>query len=258
MVELVGRTVREALEGVGSAGRICLDAARSARDVRTWGPLTTDQMRKLGVGSLPIGMLIAMFTGIVLALLASYSFTNSVPRYLVGTLVQKTVMMELAPVLTGLALAGRVGANIAAEIGTMRVTEQVDALETLAYDPIAYLVVPRLFAGVLMFPLVVGVAMVVGLAAGWIASMGLLDLSSAQFLKGARLFFDAFDIRYGLVKAASFGLAVTAVGCACGLGTRGGAEGVGAAATRAVVTSAVLILVLDAFWAVVWLLGRAV
>ena len=92
-------------------------------------------MRKLGVGSLPIGILIAAFMGIVLALLASYSFTNSVPRYLVGTLVQKTVMMELAPVLTGLALAGRVGASIAAEIGTMRVTEQVDALETLAYDP---------------------------------------------------------------------------------------------------------------------------
>lgn len=237
---------------------MCIEAVRASRDVRTWGPLATDQMRKLGVGSIPIGMLIAAFTGIVLALLASYSFTNSVPRYLVGTLVQKTVMMELAPVLTGLALAGRVGANIAAEIGTMRVTEQVDALETLAYDPIAYLVVPRLLAGVLMFPVVVGVAMMVGLGAGWVASLGLLDLSSVQFLKGARLFFDGFDVQYGLVKAASFGLAVTAVGCACGLETRGGAEGVGAAATRAVVTSAVLILVLDAFWAVVWLLGRAV
>ncbi len=237
---------------------MCIEAVRASRDVRTWGPLDPDLMRKLGVGSIPIGMLIAAFTGIVLALLASYSFTNSVPRYLVGTLVQKTVMMELAPVLTGLALAGRVGANIAAEIGTMRVTEQVDALETLAYDPIAYLVVPRLLAGVLMFPVVVGVAMMVGLGAGWVASLGLLDLSSVQFLKGARLFFDGFDVQYGLVKAASFGLAVTAVGCACGLETRGGAEGVGAAATRAVVTSAVLILVLDAFWAVVWLLGRAV
>ncbi len=258
MIALVGRIFREALEGLGSAGRMCVEAVRSSRDLRTWGPLATDQMRKLGVDSIPIGVLIAVFMGIVLALLASYSFTNSVPRYLVGTLVQKTVMMELAPVLTGLALAGRVGASIAAEIGTMRVTEQVDALETLAYDPIAYLVVPRILAGLVMFPVVVGVAMMVGLGAGWVASMGLLDLSSAQFLKGARLFFDDFDVRYGLVKAASFGVAVTAVGCACGLQTRGGAEGVGAAATRAVVTSAVLILVLDAFWAVVWLLGRAV
>ncbi len=257
MIESVGRSVRESVEGLGSAGRISLEGVRALRDVRTWGPLLTDQMRKLGVDSIPIGILIAAFMGIVLALLASYSFTNSVPRYLVGTLVQKTVMMELAPVLTGLALAGRVGASIAAEIGTMRVTEQVDALETLAYDPIAYLVVPRMLAGLVMFPVVVGVAMMVGLIAGWWASMGLLDMSSAQFIKGARLFFDMFDVRYGLVKAASFGVAVTAVGCACGLQARGGSEGVGAAATKAVVTSAVLILVLDAFWAVVWLLGRA-
>lgn len=162
--------------------------------------------------------------GIVLALLASYSFTNSVPRYLVGTLVQKTVMMELAPVLTGLALAGRVGASIAAEIGTMRVTEQVDALETLAYDPVAYLVVPRILAGLVMFPVVVGIAMMIGVIAGWWASMGLLDMSSAQFVKGARMFFDMFDVRYGLVKAASFGVVVTAVGCACGLQARGGSK----------------------------------
>ena len=258
MIEHVGRSIREAVEGVGSAGRMCIEAVRSLRDVRTWAPLAADQMRKLGVDSIPIGILIALFMGIVLALLASYSFTTSVPRYLVGTLVQKTIMLELAPVLTGLALAGRVGASIAAEIGTMRVTEQVDALETLAYDPIAYLVVPRILAGLVMFPIVVGVAMMVGLGAGFLASKGLLDMSSAQFLKGARLFFQLFDVQYGLVKAASFGVVVTAVGCSCGLEARGGAEGVGAAATRAVVTSAVLILVLDAFWAVVWLLGRAV
>src|SRR5450759_3938543 len=181
MIESVGRSVRESLEGLGSAGRIAMEAVRALRDVRTWGPLLTDQMRRLGVGSLPIGILIAAFMGIVLALLASYSFTNSVPRYLVGTLVQKTIMMELAPVLTGLALAGRVGASIAAEIGTMRVTEQVDALETLAYDPISYLVVPRMLAGLVMFPVVVGVAMMIGLIAGWWASMGLLDMSSVQF-----------------------------------------------------------------------------
>lgn len=258
MVEGVGRYAREAVAGMGSAGRMVFEAIRASRDVRTWRPHAAEQMMKLGVGSLPIGILIACFTGIVLALLASYAFTNAVPRYLVGTLVQKTVMMELAPVLTGLALAGRVGANIAAEIGTMRVTEQVDALETLAYDPIAYLVTPRIIAGLVMFPVVVGVAMMVGLGAGWLASMGLLDMSSEQFLKGARFFFSEFDVRYGLVKAASFGVAVTAVGCAAGLEARGGAEGVGAAATRAVVTSAVLILVLDAFWAVVWLLGRSV
>ena len=170
MIELIGRVARETLESFGEAGKLTAEAVRSTRDVKTWWPNLSLQARKLGVDSLPIGILIALFTGVVLALLASYSFTGAVPRYLVGTLVQKTVMMELAPVLTGLALAGRVGANIAAELGTMRVTEQVDALETLAYDPIAYLVVPRIMSGIVMFPVVVGVAMFVGLAAGWAAS----------------------------------------------------------------------------------------
>ena len=257
VIESIGRVVREAVESFGAAGRLTAEAVRSSRDVRTWWPNFGQQARQLGVDSLPIGILIALFTGVVLALLASYSFTGAVPRYLVGTLVQKTVMMELAPVLTGLALAGRVGANIAAELGTMRVTEQVDALETLAYDPIAYLVVPRVLAGIVMFPVVVGVAMFVGLGAGWAASLVLLDLSTIEFLKGARLFFDGFDVRYGRVKAASFGFVVTVLGCVNGLRTRGGAQGVGAAATRAVVQSAVMILVLDAFWAMVWLLGRA-
>jgi phospholipid/cholesterol/gamma-HCH transport system permease protein len=253
----VGRGVRQFLGTIGTASRLTVESARALRDYRTWGPNFSQQAKQLGVDSLPIGMLIAGFTGVVLALLASYSFTGAVPRYLVGTLVQKTVMMELAPVLTGLALAGRVGANIAAEIGTMRVTEQVDALETLAYDPIAYLVVPRILAGVLMFPVVVGTAMIVGVVAGWAASLTLLGLSSFEFIKGARLFFDTFDVRYGLVKAASFGFAVTVLASAAGLRTRGGAQGVGGAATRAVVQSAVMILVLDAFWAMVWLLGRA-
>ena len=107
-----------------------------------------------------------------------------------------------------------------------------------------------------MFPIVVGAAMLTGVASGWIASVGLLDLSSADFVKGLRLFFSPFDVRYGLVKAASFGCVVTLIGCQRGLTTRGGAEGVGRAATSAVVYSAVMILVLDAFWAIVWLLGR--
>jgi len=159
-------------------------------------------------------------------------------------------------VLTGLALAGRVGANIAAELGTMRVTEQIDALETLGYDPVPFLVVPRVLAGTVMFPVVVAAAMVVGVGAGWAASVALLHLSTPEFTKGLRLFFQAFDVQYGLVKSASFGFAVSLIGCARGLKTEGGAVGVGRAATSAVVYSAVLILVLDAFWAVTWLLGR--
>jgi phospholipid/cholesterol/gamma-HCH transport system permease protein len=256
-IAAVGGGVRRGVEAVGRAGTYLADSARGLADVGTWWPLVVTQARLLGVDSLPIALFIALFTGIVLALLASYSFTRAVPLYFVGTLVEKTLTMELAPVLTGLALAGRVGANIAAELGTMAVTEQIDALETLAYDPHAYLVVPRVIAGTLLFPLVVGLAMVVGVAAGWGASTQLLDLSTEEFFKGARLYFAFFDVQYGLVKAASFGFAVTLIGCRTGMTTRGGAQGVGRSATRAVVYSCVTILVLDAFWAVVWLLGRA-
>src|SRR5205823_1595824 len=252
----LGRVTRHGVEGVGRAARFAVTTLGAVRDARTWGPLATLQMRRVGVDSVPIALFIAVFTGIVLSLLASYSFTGAVPVYFVGTLVEKTITMELAPVLTGLALAGRVGANIAAELGTMRVTEQIDALETLAYDPLSYLVVPRVLAGTLMFPVVVAAAMVAGVASAWIASNLLLGLSTPEFVKGLRLFFQTFDVRYGIVKSASFGFAVTLVGSFRGLTAEGGAEGVGKAATQAVVYSAVFILILDAFWAVVWLLGQ--
>ena len=257
MIAAIGRGFREGVEDIGRAGEFVAESAGAMRDLGTWAPRVTLHARMLGVDSLPIALFIAVFTGIVLALLASYSITGAVPLYFVGTLVEKTITMELAPVLTGLALAGRVGANIAAELGTMRVTEQIDALETLSYDPYAYLVVPRVIAGTFMFPIVVGLAMVVGIAAGWIASVALLELSSPDFLKGLRLFFTAFDVRYGLVKSASFGAAVTMIGCMHGMRAHGGAEGVGQAATKAVVYSAIMILVLDAFWAMVWLLGKS-
>jgi phospholipid/cholesterol/gamma-HCH transport system permease protein len=171
----------------------------------------------------------------------------------VGALVGKTVMMELGPVLTGMALAGRVGASIAAELGTMKVTEQVDALETLAYDRNSYLVVPRVLAAALMFPVVTAFAMGVGVASGWITSINLLDLSTTEFLRGLKQFYRFKDIWFGLVKSASFGAAVALMGCVCGLSTKGGAEGVGQSTTRAVVLGCEAILVLDAFWALVLL-----
>jgi len=238
---------------VARVGGFALDAVRALRDRRTWGPLLGDQLRRLGVESVPIALFIAVFTGIVLALLSKYIFTGAVPIYFVGTLVGKAIMLELGPVLTGMALAGRVGANIAAELGTMRVTEQVDALETLAFDKHAYLVVPRVLAGTLMFPVVTALASALGVTAGWVTSTNLLDLSTAEFVKGLETFYRFKDIWYGLVKAASFGMAVTLVGCLQGLATSGGAAGVGRRTTLAVVYGCEAILVLDAFWAVVLL-----
>jgi len=238
---------------VGRYAAFLWDAAKSLRDWHTWGSLTVVQMRRIGVQSLPIALFIAVFTGIVLALLSSYSFSGAVPMYFIGTLVEKTVIMELAPVLTGLALAGRVGANIAAELGAMKVTEQVDALETLAYDPQAYLTVPRVLAATVMFPVVVALAMGVGIASGWVTAVNLVDLTTTDFVKGLRLFYEFKDIWFGLVKSMSFGFAIATIGCLKGLNTSGGAEGVGRETTAAVVLGCEMILVLDAFWAIVLL-----
>jgi len=242
-----------AVASVGTAGHLGLGALRALRKGDMWGPHILGQMARVGVASLPIALFIATFTGIVLALQASYTFTGAIPLYFVGTLVGKTMILELGPVLTGLSLSGRVGANIAAELGTMRVTEQVDALETLAYDPIAYLVVPRVLAGAIMFPMVVLMANAMGIAAGWATSLSLLDMSSPEFLKGLRLFFRSWDVWFSVIKSVTFGITVTSVGCFFGLHTTGGAEGVGRSTTRSVVASSMIILVLDAFLAAVLL-----
>jgi phospholipid/cholesterol/gamma-HCH transport system permease protein len=248
-VQGVGRLVLSTVGAVGRAGYLAAGAVRAVRNGAMWTPHLLGQMARIGVDSVPIALFIATFTGIVLALQASYTFTGAIPLYFVGTLVGKTMVLELGPVLTGLALSGRVGASIAAELGTMRVTEQVDALETLAYDPIAYLVVPRVVAGALMFPIIIILADAVGIAAGWVTSMYLLDMSSPEFQKGLRIFFQPFDVYYSIIKSWSFGVTVTSVGCFFGFHTTGGAEGVGRSATRAVVVSSMIILVLDAFWA---------
>src|SRR5437879_5497783 len=210
-----------AVQAVGRFGHFVSDMARALPDVATWGGLTVVQMRRVGVDSLPVALFIAAFTGVVLALQASYTFTGTVPLYFVGTLVGKTMMLELGPVLAGLALAGRVGASMAAELGTMKVTEQVDALETLAYDPQSFLVVPRVLAGTLMFPVIVALAILVGIATGWLASLVLLDLSTQEFLKGLKLFYRFMDTWFGPSKSATFVCTMSSVGWMSGLGTPG-------------------------------------
>jgi phospholipid/cholesterol/gamma-HCH transport system permease protein len=253
VIDQIGRAAVEGVKAAGRFGQFVVDTGRALGDVAVWSQLTVLQLRRVGVDSLPVALFIAAFTGVVLALQASYTFTGTVPLYFVGTLVGKTMMLELGPVLVSLALAGRVGASMAAELGTMRVTEQVDALETLAYDPQSFLVVPRVIAGTVMFPVIVALAILTGIFTGWLASLVLLDLSTQEFVRGLKLFYRFKDTWFGLFKSASFGLTITLVGCIVGLETRGGAEGVGRSTMRAVVYAAVLLLVLDAFWALVLL-----
>jgi phospholipid/cholesterol/gamma-HCH transport system permease protein len=249
----IGLVSLNVFAGFGRFGEFGLATARAIPDIATWGRHVAVQMRRLGVDSLPIALFLACFTGIVLALQASYTFTGAIPLYFVGALVGKTMILELGPVLTGLALSGRVGANIAAELGTMRVSEQIDALETLAYNPHSYLVVPRVLAGVVMFPVIVIFANVVGIISGWLTAINLLEMSSHEFVRGLRIFYEPFDITSSMIKTTSFGFVVTVIGSFQGFTTEGGAEGVGLSTTRAVVISSMLILVLDAFWAVVLL-----
>ena len=252
-VEYLGRWSINSVRSLGKAGYLTTGALRALRNVEIWGPRLLTQLIGVGVASIPIALFIATFTGIVLALQASYTLTGAVPIYLVGTMVGKSMILELGPVLTGLSLAGRVGASTAAEVGTMRVTEQIDALETLAYDSLAYLVVPGVLAGAFMFPVVIVLASAMGILAGWSASLTLLDMSTADFVRGLRLFFQPWDVQFAAIKSLSFGIIVTGVGSFYGFHAKGGAGGVGVATTRAVVVSSMLILVLDAFWAVVLL-----
>lgn len=246
---MLGHWALDTAAQIGRWGGLGADTLKALPRVEIWGRLLLGQMARIGVDSVPIALFISSFTGVVMALQASYTFTGAIPLYFVGTLVGKTMVLELGPVLTGLALSGRVGANIAAELGTMRVTEQIDALETLAYDPVAYLVVPRVLAGILMFPVVVILATTLGIAAGWATSLQLLDMSTPEFMKGLRLFFEPWDVQFAVIKSLSFGAVVTSIGCFFGFTTHGGAEGVGNSTTRAVVVSSMVILVLDAFWA---------
>ena len=256
-VEYVGAVTLRSLRAVGRNSRFVVETIGGFRDVSTWPEQTIIQARRLGVDSLPIALFIAVFTGIVLALLASYSFTGAVPLYFVGTLVEKTVTLELAPVLTGLALGRARRREHRGRVGN----DARDRADRCARDArLRSALVSRRstrLAGVVMFPVVVAAAMVVGVAAGWAASVALLHLSSDEFVKGVRLFFQTFDVEYGLVKSASFGVAVTLVGSIRGTQSRRRRRR--RRPRRHVgrrVLGGLLILVLDAFWAVTWLLGR--
>ena len=213
------------------------DMARAVPDVGTWGHPVSCRCGASGWIPFPSALLIAGFTGVILALQASYTFHGTVPLYFVGTLVGKSMMLELGPMLVGLALAGRVGASMAAELGTMRVTEQVDALETLAYDPQSYLVVPRVIAGTAMFPSSLPSPLWSASSSGGSRHVVPRPFNS-RVPEGIEAVVSVQGHWFGLLKSASFGFAITLIGCIVGLSTQGGAEGVGRSTTQAQVYGA--------------------
>jgi phospholipid/cholesterol/gamma-HCH transport system permease protein len=233
------------------AGGIALLVGRTAKALVT-GQVSlravVSQAYAVGVQSLPLVTVTATLSGIVTSQQGGYQFTGSVPLYILGSVVTSSVILELAPVLTAIVLIGRVGARITAELGTMQVSEQIDALYALGRDPIPVLAAPRIVAGVLAMPVLVGFANGVGFLAGMIAARLTVGLGTEAFLYGARMFWHNWDMFYSLMKAVVFGFTVPVIAVHMGLLTRGGAEGVGRSTTASVVFMIIAVLVMDALF----------
>jgi len=227
------------------------DIARALGDPATYVPETIRQMRTIGVDSVPLTVIVAAFIGGVIAIQTRYQLLPGVQLSIIGLAARLMLMLELGPLLTGLVLTGRVGGRMTAEIGTMRVTEQIDALETLAYDPVAFLIVPRLLAATIMLPILVVLADAVGLSSAYIVATKVTDVTAGDFITGLRLGFGTFQVVYSLFKAMMFGIAIALVCSYEGYITEAGAEGVGRSTARAVVITSVTVLVLDALTAAV-------
>ncbi|HEX5385554.1 MAG TPA: ABC transporter permease [Gemmatimonadales bacterium] len=241
----VGRWTLNAASHVGRVTLMLGDVVRSVNEWRIWVPRAMTEAWNIGVGSLFIVLLISGFAGAVTALQARYQFTGTIPIYYLAGVIVESIVLELGPVLTGLILAGRIGARYAAELGTMRVTEQIDALESLGRSPASHLILPRVAAGLVMIPALTVIADVMGIGSGWFSMRLVLPITNADFSYGARTFWRPFDATYSVLKAFFFAGSITVISCYMGFTTKQGAEGVGRATTGAVVSSSVLILLLD-------------
>ncbi|MDQ6738745.1 MAG: ABC transporter permease [Gemmatimonadota bacterium] len=234
---------------VGERAYFAADIFRALPDWRTYGMETIRQMRNIGVGSVPLTVIVAAFIGAVTAFQTRYQLFGGVQLSVVGLISRQSIILELGPLLTALVLTGRVGARITAELGTMRVTEQIDALETLAYDPIAYLVVPRIIAAIIMLPILTIFADAVGVGMAFLTSIVATDILPSDFISGLQLAFAPFQIVYSLIKGTVFGMAIAFFCSYEGYNADAGAEGVGRSTATAVVITSVAILILDALTA---------
>jgi phospholipid/cholesterol/gamma-HCH transport system permease protein len=226
-------------------------AFSSIDEVRTYWDNLTNQMVRIGVESIPIVALAGGFSGAVLTVQTAYQLESPfIPRSIIGSIVAPSMLLELSAVVTAFVLAGRVGARIAAELGTMRVSEQIDALEAMGLNSVSFLILPRVLAGTIMFPVLYIVSCLMGIGGGIvIADVGGI-LPATEFIEGARRFFKPFDPFFGLIKSFTFGFIISSVACYKGYYTTGGAEGVGQSTTQAAVLGCVYILLADLLLAV--------
>lgn len=248
MLDFLARVGRVFLSFLAAAGRLALFALNALTHVLRppyYPRLVLRQLIDIGYYSLPVVGLTALFTGMVLALQTNTGFSRINAQGAVALVVVLSVTRELGPVIAALMVAGRIGAAMAAEIGTMRVTEQIDALSTLSTNPVKYLVVPRLVAGTIAVPVLVLIADIIGVFGGFLVAVYKLDFNPAGYLGQTADYLHFDDVVSGLIKAAVFGFTIALMGCYHGYHSRGGAEGVGAATTYSVVSASILILLFD-------------
>ena len=238
----IGRAVLALLAEIGRVALFLRDGLTQGLSPTFYGRQILTQMWRIGYNSLPVVGLTAFFTGGALALQIYLGSSRFNAESLVASIVALGITRELGPVLAGLMVAGRVGASIAAELGTMRVTEQIDALVTLSTNPYKYLVGPRLVAAVITLPILVAIGDTIGIMGGYIVGTRSLGFNSYAYIKNTSDFLEVDDVTSGLIKAAVFGFIIAVMGCYHGFNSKGGAQGVGRATTNAVVSAAILIL----------------
>lgn len=252
-IDRLGRRTIRFFNEIGQISILQVNILRNMhRLTRDW-KLVLEQAAHIGVGSLPLVLIIGLFTGMVSAWQAAYQFQGLISFSLIGGAVSRAIFIELGPVLTAIVIAGRVGASIAAEIGTMRVTEQIDALESMAINPVRYLAMPRFLGAVMMMPILVTFANAIALLGAFSVANFFLDLTPQVFFGSVERFFQTKDVVSGLVKSLAFGGVTSLLGCHIGFKTAGGAEGVGRSTIRAFVLSSAMILILDyALWTIIF------
>lgn len=234
------------LRALGQYAILIGRAFASVNEFRMYWKNLFIQMVRIGIDSVPIVALAAAFSGAVLTVQTAYQLeTPFIPKTIIGSIVAPSIMLELGVVVAGFILAGRVGARIAAELGTMRVSEQIDALEVMGLNSVGFLILPRVLAGIVMFPVLYVVSCIVGIGTGILTGELGGFLSISEFLEGARQFFQLLDPFIGFIKSVAFGFIVTSIACYKGYYTGGGAVGVGDSTTQAAVLSCVFILVAD-------------
>lgn len=244
-VALIGRKVIQFFEEAGQLTFLLAGILKSFRKIIKNRNQIIYQMEHIGVGSLPLVFVIAVFTGAVAAWQAAYQLKGLAPMSFIGAATSRAIVTELGPVLTAIIIAGRVGASIAAELGSMKVTEQIDALEVMGINPVGYLAMPRFLASVIMMPVLITFANVIAVIGAYFISNYFLGISSNVFFDSVTRFFKMWDFVFGLIKGIFFGGMTSLLGCHIGFRTEGGAEGVGNSTIRSFVLSSAAILIID-------------